>query len=458
VSDTSVRRRQVPGWRTRGSAASRARAVALVGPGVLDPYAFAAGMTGLPVWPLVAMFALMPVWWGLGILYFLWPFFGILLFGLLTTRGKIRIPAGATPWLIFLGIALVSGIRLTRATQVYIFGLRIGYLFTAFMVCLYVYNLVRDGVPWSRVVTPLAVYWLSLIALGWLGVLAPKLSLPSPFMMALPHGVAATEYVSDVSRIDATEFNRFSLNPIYRPAAPYPYTNNWGTAYAFLVPFVLACLTSLRHEKLRFVLLLSLPVSLVPAFYTLNRGMFIGLGAGVVYLLGREVLRGRFRLVLPVAGIVLLGWLVTLYIPVIDLISHRTSTTDTNFDRFDIYRQTWAAVLDSPLLGYGQPNSVDTTHAAEPLGTQGMLWQMLYSHGIPATICFFLFFAIVARRLAAAVTPAGLWLSALPIIAVVITPFYGYGDPNTSVLFFALGLGLAAVDGPVNRTVKAAYA
>jgi len=162
--------------------------------------------------------------------------------------------------------------------------------------------------------------------------------------------------------------------------------------------------------------------------------------------------------VLPVAGIVLLGWLVTLYIPVIDLISHRTSTTDTNFDRFDIYRQTWAAVLDSPLLGYGQPNSVDTTHAAEPLGTQGMLWQMLYSHGIPATICFFLFFAIVARRLAAAVTPAGLWLSALPIIAVVITPFYGYGDPNTSVLFFALGLGLAAVDGPVNRTVKAAYA
>jgi hypothetical protein len=455
VSDTRVRR--LPGWRARAVAASRARAIALVGPGVLDPDAFAAGMTGLPVWPLLMMFALMPIWWALGILYFIWPFFGVFLFGLLTTRGKIRIPAGTTPWLIFLGFALVSGIRLTRATQVYIFGLRLGYLFTALMVLLYVYNLVRDGVPWSRVVTPLCVYWISLIALGWLGVLAPRLSLPSPFMLTLPHGVATTEYVQDVARLDATEFNRSSLNPIYRPAAPYPYTNNWGTAYALLVPFVLACLASLPRRPLRLVLLTSLPLSLVPAFYTLNRGMFVGLGVAVVYLVGREVLRGRFRLLLPVAAIVLAGWLVTLYIPVVDLISHRTSTTDTNYDRFDIYRQTWSAVLRSPLLGYGQPNSVDTTHASEPLGTQGMLWQMLYSHGIPAAICFYVFFAVVTRRLAAAVTPTGLWLSALPIVAVVITPVYGFGDPNMSVLFFGLALGLAAVDGPVNRPAKVAY-
>jgi hypothetical protein len=438
----------------RGRAPSRAKAVALVEAGVLDLEAFAAGTTGLPVWPLTVMFGLMPVWWALGVWYFIWPFFGIALFGLLTTRGKVRVPAGATPWLIFLGIVLVSAIRLERVTQIYVFGLRLGYLFTAFMVCLYVYNLARDGVPWARIANPLCLYWLSMVALGWLGVLAPKLSLPSPFQLVLPNGVASERFVNDVARIDATEFNPYSENPIYRPAAPYPYTNNWGTAYSFLVPFVLACLTSVRRGPMRIALLISLPLSIVPAFLTLNRGMFIGLGAGVLYLLGREILRGRVRLLLPVAAIVLIAWLVTLFIPVIDLITHRTSTTDTTADRFDLYRQTWAAVLHSPLLGFGQPNSVDTTHAAEPLGTQGMIWQVLYSHGIPATICLYVLLAVIARRMAVAVTPTGLWLSSLPIIAVVVTPFYSYLDPNMSVLFFAVGLGLAAVDGPVNRLPK----
>ena len=453
MSETAVRGRR-PRRIIRGRASSRAKAVALVEPGVLDLEAFAAGTTGLPVWPLTVMFGLMPLWWALGVWYFIWPFFGIALFGLLATRGKVRVPAGTTPWLIFLGIVLVSAIRLDRVTQIYVFGLRLGYLCTAFMVGLYVYNLARDGVPWARIANPLCLYWLSMVALGWLGVLAPKLSLPSPFQLVLPNGVASERFVSDVARIDATEFNPYSENPIYRPAAPYPYTNNWGTAYSFLVPFVLACLTSVRRGPMRIALLVSLPLSIVPAFLTLNRGMFIGLGAGVLYLLGREILRGRVRLLLPVAAIVLIGWLVTLFIPVIDLITHRTSTTDTTADRFDLYRQTWAAVLHSPLLGFGQPNSVDTTHAAEPLGTQGMIWQVLYSHGIPATICLYVLLAVIVRRMAAAVTPTGLWLSSLPIIALVVTPFYSYLDPNMSVLFFAVGLGLAAVDGPVNRLPK----
>ena len=439
------------GRRLRAIAPSRARAVAPVGPGVLDREAFAAGHTGLPVWPLTVMFGLLPIWWGLGVWYFVWPLFGLVLFVLLSTRGAVRVPAGAGPWLVFLGIVLVSAVRLERVSQAYVFGLRFGYLCTAFLVCLYVYNLARDQVPWARIAHPLCLYWLSVVALGWLGVLAPKLSLPSPFLLALPDGVANERFITDVARLDATEFNPASANPIYRPAAPYPYTNNWGTAYTFLVPFVVACLTSLRRGPMRIALLASLPLSIVPAFLTLNRGMFIGLGAGVLYLLGREILRGRVRLLLPVAVIVLIGWLATLFIPVIDLISHRTSTTDSTADRFDLYRQTWAAVLHSPLLGFGQPNSVDTTHAAEPLGTQGMTWQVLYSHGIPATICLYLLFALIARRMAAAVTPTGLWLSALPVIAVVVTPFYAFIDPNMSVLFFAIGLGLAAVDGPVAR-------
>ena len=397
------------------------------------------------------MFGLMPLWWALGVWYFVWPFFGAAMFVLLATRGRVRLPTGTALWLVFLAVVALSATRLDRVTQLFVFTLRYGHLLTAFIVGLYVYNLARDKVPWVRIANPLVLFWFATVALGWVGVLAPELSLPSPFEIVLPERLAGERFIIDITHLDATEFNPRSDSPIYRPAAPYPYTNNWGTAYCFLVPFTLAYLTSVKRGAMRVPLLVSLPLSLVPAFLTLNRGMFIGLGAGVLYLLGREIARGRVRLLIPVGAILLAGWIVTLFIPVVDLITNRTSTTDTTSDRFDLYVQTWAAVVHSPLLGYGQPNAVDTTHAAEPLGTQGMIWQVLYSHGIPATICLYLLFAVIARRLAAAVTPAGLWLSALPVIAVIVTPFYSFIDPNMSVLFFAIALGLAAVDGPVNR-------
>lgn len=405
----------------------------------------------LPVWPLYGMFALIPLWWALGVWYFVWPFFALVLFVLMATRGTIRRPAGTTGWLAFLILVAISAIGLHEPTVAAVFALRLGHVLTGFLAGVYVYNLARDGVPWTRIAAPLILFWFALIALGWFGVVAPTFSTPSPFALLLPDGLMSERYVATLTTVSATEFNPWSQNPIYRPTAPFPYTNNWGTAYCFLVPIVLACLTAVRRRWIRVVLIVSLPLSIVPAFLTLNRGMFLGLGAGVLYLLGREIVRGRVRLLVPVAGIVLIGWIVTLFIPVIDLISNRTSTTDTTRDRFDIYAQTWAAVLRSPLVGYGQPSTVDTTFATEPLGTQGMIWQLLYSHGIPATVVFYLILAVVARRTAVAVTRTGLWLSALPVIAVVITPFYAFIDPNMAVLCCGIGLGLAAVDGPVNR-------
>jgi hypothetical protein len=434
----------------RAAVAARTRAVALADPDSLQPGAWSVRVAGLPMWPLALMFGLMPLWWGLGVWYFIWPFFGVAMFVLMATRGRVRLPAGTAIWLIFLGLVLISATRLERIPSLLVYSLRLGYLVTAFLVCVYVYNLVRDGVPWAKIANPLAVYWLCMVALGWLGVLAPKLSVASPFEMVLPPGLAHERFILDTTHLDATEFNPLSYNPIYRPAAPYPYTNNWGTAYAFLVPFVLAYLSTVRRGAMRIALLISLPLSIVPAFLTLNRGMFIGLGAGLAYLLVRELARGRVRMLLPAAGIIALGLLFTLFIPVGDLIEARTSTTDTNIDRFDLYAQTWAAVAHSPLLGFGQPNTVDTTHAAEPLGTQGMIWQVLYSHGVPATICLYLLFAVIARRMAPAVSAAGRWLSMLPVIAIVVTPFYSYIDPNISVLFYAIAFGLAAVDGPIN--------
>ncbi|MEU1757231.1 hypothetical protein ABZ436_31920 [Micromonospora matsumotoense] len=414
------------------------------------------GLPPLPTWPLLAMFGLMPLWWALGAFYLGWSAFGLVLLGLMVTRGRVALPAGTACWLVLLALVLLSFTRLDRATAYLTSGLRLGFMVTALIVCVYVYNLVRDGVPWAQVLRPLGWYWLGVVALGWLAVLAPRFQLTTPVELLLPGSMSGERFIQALTHVRANEFNPVSRAPIYRTAAPYPYTNNWGTAYALLVPCVLAYLTSVRTGKFRVALLVSLPLSMVPAFMTLNRGMFLGLGAGLTYLGLRALVRGNAKLIASIGGLVLLVWVVSLVVPVQELIDNRVSSTDTNVDRMDLYVRTLQAVERSPLLGYGAPNSVDTTLAEEPLGTQGMIWQVLYSHGIPALVAFLAWLVLIAKRLAGAVSPAGQWLSTIPVIALVVIPVYAYIDPNMSVIFFAVGAGLAAVSGPVNRPVTLA--
>lgn len=58
----------------------------------------------------------------------------------------------------------------------------------------------------------------------------------------------------------------------------------------------------------------------------------------------------------------------------------------------------------------------------------------------------------LAWRLSASVSAAGTWLSTIPVIVLVVTPFYGCTDMNLSIVFFGIALALAAIDGLINRT------
>ncbi|WP_236718013.1 O-antigen ligase family protein [Actinoplanes sp. TFC3] len=409
-------------------------------------------MPALPLWPLYVMFGMVPLWWALGGLYLFWPVFTVVLGVVLLSRGRIRMPTGWTLWLMMISLIVISATRLEKITSFIMYGLRLSFVVSAFLIYLYVYNAARSGLSWKRLFQPLMVFWLAMVALGWLGVILPRLALTTPVEMLLPKSISGDRIVQAFTHVHTTEFNVASRNPYFRTAAPFPYTNNWGTGFAVLVPCVVAYLSSVRQGLLRKIVIVSLPLSLVPAFLTLNRGMFIGLGAGLLYLGLRALMRGDVRVIASIIGVALLAWVVTLFIPVMDLITNRVENTDSTRDRADLYWQTLNAVLHSPLLGYGAPRTVDTTTGAEPLGTQGQLWLIMFSHGLPALILFLLIFVLIARRLAVAVSTPGKWLSIIPVIALIMTPFYGYTDPNMSVMFFGIALAMAAVDGPVNRS------
>lgn len=408
----------------------------------------------LPRWPLAVTFGLVPLWWLAGAFHVGWPLVGALLLVMLVVRGRNPLPPGTGLWLLFLALVLISATQLASPTDLPIFVLRLGYYGTALVVCVYLYAAARERADVDVLLLPLAAFWLGLVALGWLGVLAPRLEVTTPVEALLPAGIARHPYVQDLVHLHTAEYSARSLDPIYRPAAPFPYTNNYGSAYAITLPCVVALVMLRRHGPLRPVLLASVPLSLPPAFLTLNRGMFLSLGVGLAVLAGRAIVRGNLRVLASTIAVVGAGGFVALVIPVAELISRRVDNSGTNTDRLTLYLEVLRRIQHSPWLGYGAPVGADTISAQAPIGTQGQLWLVLFSHGVPALVCFVAWFGFAAVRCAPVDSAAGQWLAVVPVICLVQVPFYGMANPNLSLAFFAVGLALVLAErarqrGPV---------
>lgn len=392
------------------------------------------------------MFGLVPLWWALGVFYLGWSLLGVVLFAMLVLRGRVPLPPATGLWLLFLALVGLSATRLPDPVALAPFGLRLGFYVTALVVGVYAYTLVREGADPARVLLPLCAFWLGLVALGWLAVLAPRLALTTPVELLLPESLAGHGYLRDLVHVAVTEYSLRSPDPIYRPAAPFPYTNNYGSAYAMALPCAVAFTMLRRRGALRWVVLASLPLSLVPAFLTLNRVMFVSLGVGLAVLGARAALRGNVRVGLSVLGVLLAALLTTLFIPVARLIGDRVAASDTNADRFALYAEVVRRIGASPWLGYGAPANSDTVSAQVPIGTQGQLWMVLFSHGVPALVCFLAWFVLATVTCARVTGAAGQWLAVVPVICLAQIPFYGMASPALSVACFAVALAMALVE------------
>lgn len=392
------------------------------------------------------MFGLVPLWWITGVFYFGWPVFGTLLLLILVVRGRIPLPVGSGIWLAFLALVVVSGTQLIAFSALLTFTLRLVFYLTALIVCCYVYTLARERATLTVLLGPLCAFFVGLVLLGWLGVLMPRFELTTPFEMLLPGALSGNPFIRDMVHAEATEYSARSLNPIFRPAAPFAYTNTYGSTYALTLPAVVACLLLGVRGPARTVLLVALPLSLPPAFLTLNRGMFLSLGVGLIVLGVRAAFRGNLKVLASMLGVLTVGGLATLFIPIGELINQRVSASDTNTDRLSLYLEVLRWVQRSPLLGFGTPINVDTVSADAPIGTQGQLWTVLFSHGIPALICFVGWFVLIAAACWPARSAAAQWLSVVPLIGLVQLPFYGLVNQNLTAVFYIAGVALALVE------------
>jgi O-antigen ligase len=283
---------------------------------------------------------------------------------------------------------------------------------------------------------------------GWLGIVSPSGSLPTLTEHLLPGSIAADPFVHELVHPSFAQVQNFLGYDLGRPKAPFAYTNDWGSNFGLLFPvFVLGWVGS-RNRFRRRVAPLFLLASLVPALYSLNRGMWLSIGVGLVYVAVGFAVRGRAggaRLLGTV--VVVLGASLLLVAPLRSVVEDRLHTPHSNQGRELLYSQAIDLVERAPLIGHGAPQNVGGGHLLPDVGTQGQLWLVLVSQGLLGTIFFVTAIAGAAWRTRRGPT-VPFWCHVTLVVALVQLPFYDMLPVSLHVIALCAAVALRRVDEP----------
>lgn len=396
----------------------------------------------LPVWPMVSLFGLFPLWWAVGVVDVMWVPVAAVMALYLVRAKAVRAPRGFGVWLLFLIWAACSALMIGTVSDFLGFGYRYLIYVSATVLFLYVYNARRTLTP-RFVSGVLTCWWLTTVAGGYLGLLLPTAVVRTPMSYLLPAGLQANDLVNHMVIRRFAQFNPDSyLQVDPRPSAPFLYTNNWGNVYSLLLPFVVVYLVQVRHRRRFLPLALMLPVSALPAILTLNRGMFLGIGISLVYVVGRLALRRNYRALATLVVMAVVGVVAFAVLPVQQRLESRLSGDgNSNTARASLYTQSLALVPHSPIFGYGGPQPAPDPGTV-PVGTQGQVWLLLVSHGPFATACFVGFFVLTFRRMWRRVDPMGLACSTVVLVGTLELAYYGVVPNGLPVMMVAAAMGL----------------
>jgi hypothetical protein len=144
----------------------------------------------------------------------------------------------------------------------------------------------------------------------------------------------------------------------------------------------LAGLSQLRSYLARNLVRLLLVASLVPIVVSSNRGLWIGLGVGLVYAAVRVALRGNANALVAIVGFLALVGALVSFTPLERYYSDRMANQHSNERRESLGQQAISGAFASPLLGYGGPRESQETPNAPEIGTHGQVYLVAFSHGL----------------------------------------------------------------------------
>jgi hypothetical protein len=406
-----------------------------------------------PGWPLLAVLAGYPLWWALGLGVLIFPVAAVAMAGVLlrerAARRRLRLPPGFWLWLLFLAVAAIGlgtlgvnppgmvtdsfGGRLVPAL------FRLGEYLSLTVMLLYAGNLTALQLPQRRLVKLLAWLFVVTVAGGVLGMVAGGFQFASPVELLLPGSVRANTFVQSLVHPAAAQRTDVLGHLSSRPAAPWGYTNTWGNNYCLLVVwFVVACWGYPVRRRNRLLALALLAVSALPVVYSLNRGLWIGLGVSAAWVAGRRALAGR---VWALGGMLLaMGALAAALAvsPLGAVVHQRLSHGKSNGVRTYLTQEALAGVARSPVVGFGSTRSTQGGRRSIAVGQRdgcprcgnftvggnGQLWQLLYAHGITGTLGYLGFFLCGLWRFRRDTSPVGLAGSAMIVASFAAMLWY----------------------------------
>jgi hypothetical protein len=415
--------------------------------------------TAAPGWPLVVLFAGFPVWWlvGLGVLG---PVLAAvpMAYYLLKLR-HVRIPSGFVLWLLFLawvvagitvlwvqpsGTAPVAGLgRLVP------FGYRLTWYLVATIVLLYVGNLSRSSFSDRRIYRLLGWMFLFTIAGGYVGFLVPDLPLRSLIEIVVPAGLRSNSFLALLIHPTVAQIQDIGVI-VTRPSAPFIYANDWGANAGLLAPFFVLSWTGRnagwRRRAFPFVAVVCVP----PLVFSLNRGLWLGLGAMVIFVAVRLAAAGRFAAVGGVVAVLVVVAALIPSTPLGGLVSERLANQHSNEGRSELaVRAVESAFDESPIIGFGGSRAVagnfysiaggktaECPSCSPPqIGTQGHLWLLVFGHGLGGALLFIAFF--VRRFVAGLRDPSRDAVALCAVIVFYFTVMFVY-DLLTMATFVAM--------------------
>jgi len=390
-----------------------------------------------PAWPITALLAGYPVWWALGLGDFIFVLLAIpMAIRIYAWRvhgsRRIRLPPGSGLWLLFL-LMMLAGAAMLSLTAPYTVASPVSNRAISFanraadygavtVLLLYAGNLTERELSRRRL-----AYLLGLVAIyttlgGIGGMLDPSFHFKSPAMLLLPPSVQSNSFIQASMQPGLAQIQNVIGVASGRPKAPFDYTNTWGNCLSILLPWLIVGWWTYGKRRQRLIGVVMLLIAVVPVVYSLNRGVWIGLGFSACYVALRMATKGKLNLlVVTCATLTLIGVLI-LATPLRSIISQRLAHGPSNSIRASLSSIALRDAEASPVIGYGDtrqargsPQSITVGPTAScPLcgqsgvGSNGQLWLLLVCTGFVGTALYLGFFAYASWRYRHDATPYGL--------------------------------------------------
>jgi hypothetical protein len=415
--------------------------------------------TSLPAgWPVYLLFGAFPLWWVLGLSALIWALLAVPMLLWLVGRPGVRVPKGFGLWLGFLGWMLLTATQLDQGKLWIAYSYRALLYLSMTILFVYVYNLPRSEVPIRRMILVLTLFWAFVIGFGFLALALPQGRVSTPVAALLPGFIAANDFVQELFNPRLAQVQNFIGYPVTRPAAPFAYSNEWGGAVALLTPMAIASLSLIRSLLVRNLVRVLLVASLVPIVVSSNRGLWIGLGAGLVYLAVRVAFRGNVGALAAILGFLALIAGLVAFTPLKQLVEDRLAHPHSNERREGLATEAIEGWKRSPIFGYGGPRESTINPDAPQVGTHGQFYLVLFSHGLPGTLLFLGWWLWAFWVSARGATGPPLWVHAVIAIGMLEFFYYNMIPAQLHLMMLAAALAWREREAAATPPVKEAVA